>query len=53
MDFESVMIGATSSDAEEEAEAEKNEDGRKKEELGARKTAILRNTGVSDDVVPH
>lgn len=47
------MVGATSSDAEEEVEAKKNEDGKTKEELGARKTAILRNTGVSDDVVPH
>lgn len=47
------MVGQTRADAEEEREAEKIEDEKTKAEAGARKTAIHRNTEVSDDAVPH
>lgn len=53
MNFESVMVGQTLADAEEEKAAEEAKDEKVKAEVGARKTAIHRNTEVSDDVVPH
>lgn len=51
--MEAETMGMSASDLAEEEEAERKEEEKRREELEARKTEILRNTTVTEDVIPH
>ncbi|KAJ5781137.1 hypothetical protein N7457_006297 [Penicillium paradoxum] len=51
--FDVETVGVSSSDIEEEEEAERKEQEKVPAELEAKKTEILRNTIVTTEVVPH